>query len=131
MHCQLTSNIQMRSEYDTICTIKLDTEGLVIMAFNSEYALEHAAGTWWIIKCAQTSDRYTPPVPVNDSGAEIFRGFIGNKTAEEIAMQLASEYGISVEEALADVNAFVRQLAAQPGFLPRNNEYNSTFNRVE
>ena len=85
----------MRSEYDTICTIKLDTEGLVIMAFNSEYALEHAAGTWWIIKCAQTPDRYTPPVPVNDSGAEIFRGFIGNKTAEEIAMQLASEYGMS------------------------------------
>lgn len=121
----------MRSEYDTICTIKLDTEGLIIMAFNSEYALEHAAGTWWIIKCAQTPDRYTPPVPVNDSGAEIFMGFIGNKTAEEIAMQLASEYGISVEEALADVNAFVRQLAAQPGFLSRKNEYNSTFNRVE
>ena len=121
----------MRSEYDTICTIKLDTEGLIIMAFNSEYALEHAAGTWWIIKCAQTPDRYTPPVTVKASGAEINMGYIGNKTAEEIAMQLASEYGISVEEALADVNAFVRQLTAQPGFLPRNNEYNSTFNRVE
>jgi len=77
----------------------------------NNYIVKYAAGTWWIVKCAQTTEEYKPPVPINESGADIFKGLINGKSVNDIAKQLSLEYGISEEEALSDVNDFADELA--------------------
>ena len=50
---------------------------------------------------------------LNPTGSIIWQGLSDGRTPAQVAVQLASEFGISQEQACADVNEFVEQLRAQ------------------
>ena len=50
---------------------------------------------------------------LNPTGSIIWQQISEGRTATQIAVRLASEFGISEEQACADVNDFVEQLRAQ------------------
>src|SRR5258708_1230609 len=52
-------------------------------------------------------------VTLNPIGSIIWRQFSDSRPPDQIAAHLASEFGISREQASADVNEFLEQLGAQ------------------
>lgn len=49
----------------------------------------------------------------NSSGAILWRRLVEGATREDLAAELVASFGIDVEQARADVEAFVGELAAQ------------------
>ncbi|MGN0408189.1 MAG: PqqD family protein [Bacteroides sp.] len=84
-----------------------------VMQSGTEYVVRQAAGSKWIVKCAQKQDAYMPPIPVNECGAMIWEGIAGNMTSDELADMLAKEYGIKHEEAVRDIDAFIDELKSR------------------
>lgn len=72
--------------------------------------LREAAGCFWLVDTAQTGRPYIPPLRLNESGAEIWKGISQGRTAEEIAAKLAESEGAPVEEVLRDVREFAEQI---------------------
>ena len=70
------------------------------------FQLRNAAGIYWLIDMEQEGVPYRKPIPVNETGAKIWSLREMGKSQSEIAKELAECYGISVEEAAADVEAF-------------------------
>ena len=79
----------------------------------ARYQLRYAAGLYWLIDMEQSGDSYISPVPLNESGAKLWR-MIGSGTSRaEICRQLCAEYEISEEQALSDLHDFIGQLQTQ------------------
>ncbi len=74
------------------------------------YQLRHAAGIDWLLNMEQEGIPYHKPIPVNETGAKIWELQSHGHSKEEIAVILAKEYEIPVEEAAADVDAFLKML---------------------
>lgn len=74
------------------------------------YQLRKAAGTYWLLDMAQSGPAYKKPVPLNESGARIWQMLEKGKKPEQIAEIFAKDYGITCEEASADVHQFMKQL---------------------
>lgn len=77
------------------------------------YQLRKAAGTYWLLDMGQTGPAYTKPVPLNESGAEIWKMLEEGKSPEQMAEVFAEDYEITYEEALLDIRQFIRQLERQ------------------
>lgn len=80
---------------------------------DAEYQMRKAAGGYWLLDMGQTGLAYKNPVPLNETGAEIWELTEAGKTPEQIAEKFAKDYGIAKEEALADVRQFFEQLKQQ------------------
>lgn len=76
------------------------------------YQLRYAAGLYWLIDMEQSGDPYISPIPLNDSGAKLWRMIDSGTSPAEIYEQLCAEYGISIEQARSDVHDFMEQLQA-------------------
>ena len=74
------------------------------------YQLRHAAGLYWLIDLEQPGGAYVNPIPLNDSGARLWRLIDSGASQEEICRRLCEEYGISAEQAQSDVREFIEQL---------------------
>ena len=74
------------------------------------YQLRHAAGLYWLIDMEPPGGAYISPVPLNESGAKLWRLLNSGASQEEICRQLCTEYEISTEQAHSDVRDFIRQL---------------------
>lgn len=76
-----------------------------------KYQVRKAAGAYWIIDMEQKAFEFRKPVAINETGYEIFKmlekGFDEEKTSEELALI----YGISAEDAKADVKTFCKMLS--------------------
>lgn len=75
--------------------------------------MRHAAGLYWIVKVKQDKDNYKSPVCTNEIGAWIWERICKDVNEEQIARELASEFGISNDLATQDVSAFIEQLEQQ------------------
>lgn len=83
------------------------------MKGKNRYQLRHAAGVYWLLDMEQTGGEYRKPVAMNECGACIWQNYAESMSEYEIACMLHEQYGISVEEAYADVKLFLRQLEEQ------------------
>lgn len=83
------------------------------MQEKKRYQLRYAAGLYWLLDMEQTGEIYKRPVTMNECGAYIWQNYIESVSEEEIADMLHTRYGISGEEALADIREFIKQLQKQ------------------
>lgn len=91
----------------------LDGEEWMQKKLFSGYQLRYAAGLYWLLDMEQEGYPYHPPVPLNETGAELFRMFADGKTEEEAVFFFCREYDVSREEAREDIQQFLSQLARQ------------------
>lgn len=81
------------------------------------YQLREAAGAYWLIDMRQDGRRYKKPFCMNETGARIVRGLSERRTQEELAGELAADYGMPVELLREDVRLFCKQLQENGIFL--------------
>lgn len=77
------------------------------------YQVRKAAGTYWLLNMEQDGLIFQKPVPLNESGAGIWQLLEEGKKPEQIAVIFAGEYGILAQEALEDIQQFIKQLEKQ------------------
>ncbi len=77
------------------------------------YQLRKAAGLYWLLDMEQDGAKRREPVVLNESGAYIWEQYrrLGSETS--VAEALSREFGISVQEGLADIRSFFQQLREQ------------------
>lgn len=83
------------------------------MEKNKRYQLRKAAGLYWLLDMEQDGADWREPVALNESGAYIWEKYQGMGSKTAVAEELGREAGIPVQEALADVREFLRQLGEQ------------------
>lgn len=67
---------------------------------------------YWLLNMKQRGLSYVRPLSFNECGAHLWRLLCGGADQAELVTRLCGEYGLSREEALADVDAFLKQLDA-------------------
>ena len=75
----------------------------------NRYQLRCAAGKYWLLDMEQDGETYRSPLMLNESGAYIFRQYMADKIAEE----LATMYGGTADDMRTDVMQFIRQMELQ------------------
>lgn len=80
------------------------------MAVKGRYQVRKAAGQYWLLDMEQTGVDRLKYVMLNESGAYIWELYERLQSEEGVAEELHREFGISVEEALADVRQFLKQI---------------------
>ncbi|MBP5282094.1 MAG: PqqD family protein [Lachnospiraceae bacterium] len=83
------------------------------MSGKERYQLRHAAGKYWLLDMTQDAKGYRAPVAMNETGAIILNNFWATNDEQATAKVLSDTYEIDLEEALADVRTFLRQLEKQ------------------
>lgn len=107
-----TVNTQQKRVFFVVINDKIDNYNQVecgVMQSETKYVIRQAAGSLWLVKCAQ-SGKYIQPIPVNECGALICEGIMSNMTLKDIAYMLAKEYNVAKESAVCDVNEFINEL---------------------
>jgi hypothetical protein len=74
------------------------------------FIIRHAAGSYWIIKTKQSDQDYIPPYKLNESGYFILKQLMSGKSIDDTSVITSIEYHISKQEALSDINEFVKIL---------------------
>jgi pilus assembly protein TadC len=75
-----------------------------------DYQLRYAAGKYWLLAMSQQGFAYRRPIALNESGARLWKLLAEGLDRREAAGRLAEEYGLAENEALRDVDSFIRQL---------------------
>lgn len=83
------------------------------MEEKNRYQLRYAAGVYWLLDMEQTGRAYRKPIVMNECGAYIWENYSQQAEEDRIADLLHERYGISREEAAADVNQFIGELKEQ------------------
>jgi len=83
------------------------------MAVKRRYQIRKAAGQYWLLDMEQSGISRLEYVILNEGGAHIWELYENLKSETDVAEELNREFGLPVEEALADVRQFLKQLAAQ------------------
>ena len=78
--------------------------------FRDKYRLRRVADMYWLINVEQPGIPYEKPVALNRTGAMICGMLEDGAGAEEISEAMNAAYGVSVPEARADLEHFLRQL---------------------
>ena len=115
MHEKKEKYYQIPERYDIILLIVLrvlnkDGEKGGVMG---NYQLRKAAGLYWLLDLEQSGFDYKKPLPLNESGAKIWRLIQAGMPEEEMAAAFAADYGIGMEQAREDIGLFLQQLRKQ------------------
>ena len=86
------------------------------MRIKDGFVLREVAGQVIVIATSEASVEFHGMVKLNATGKRIWQGISDGLSSQEIARSLASEYSVSEDKALADVNAMVERMR-QAGFL--------------
>lgn len=76
-----------------------------------EYQLRKAAGAYWLLAMKQNGKEYQQPLMLNESGALIVEAVTQGNSKEMIAEEFAERFSLSKEEALEDIEGFLKQLS--------------------
>lgn len=77
------------------------------------YQLRKAAGLYWLLDMEQDGAERREPVVLNGSGAYIWEQYRRLGSEMSVAEALSREFGLSVQEGLADIRQFFQQLREQ------------------
>ena len=83
-------------------------DGVIFM--NKKFQLRYAAGIYWLIDMEQKIGDYKKPLPMNETGAEIFELMEQGKTNLQIAEILVGRYNSKPEDVLKDIVGFEMHL---------------------
>lgn len=83
------------------------------MDLKKRYQIRKAAGLYWLLDMEQSGIGRQEQIVLNESGAYIWKQYERLRSKAAVAEELNREFGISVEEALADVEQFLQQLKRQ------------------
>ncbi len=76
------------------------------------FALRQVADTWVVIPLGSASVDFNGMLTLNESGALLWKQMENGAGEQALADTLVREYGISQEQALADVGEFLQTLKA-------------------
>ena len=77
-----------------------------------KYSLRKAAGSYWLLDTKQAGLDYVPPIQINESGAYIWSLLEDGENVDELAVDMGQKYDIPLQEAKADIIAFMRSIQA-------------------
>lgn len=77
---------------------------------NKRIQIRHANGKYYLLDMEQDGLNYKIPPVLNESAVYIYNSLENEKTVEEIALDMSNRFGITVEEAAADINEFIKQM---------------------
>lgn len=83
------------------------------MDLKKRYQIRKAAGLYWLVDMEQSGIDRQEQIVLNESGAYIWKQYERLRSEVAVAEELNGEFDIPVEEALADVEQFLRQLKDQ------------------
>lgn len=77
---------------------------------SKRYQLRYAAGIYWLLDMEQPGVPYHKPVPMNETGAHIWKMHEKGMNLKEIADRVSREHGVSGDDVEKDIQLFVAQL---------------------
>jgi hypothetical protein len=80
------------------------------MKIKSNFAIRNISGNWVALPLGDAVVDFTGMITLNESGVMLWRMLEGGCTKEEMTEALINEYEVTYEEALSDINAFVKKL---------------------
>ena len=80
------------------------------MKIKSNFAIRNISGSWVALPLGDAVVEFTGMITLNESGVMLWRMLEGGCTKEEMTEALINEYEVTYEEALSDINAFVKKL---------------------
>ena len=82
------------------------------MKIREGFILRTVADTHVVVAVGKESENFNKMIKLNDSAAFLWRRLNTDITVEELACELVSEYGISMDLATKDVEVFISTLKA-------------------
>lgn len=80
------------------------------MKIKDGFILRTVADTHIVVAVGKQSKSFNKMIKLNDSAAFLWRLLESQRTAQELASELVAEYGIDMQQALADAEAFAAAL---------------------
>ena len=80
------------------------------MKIKENFNLRKIAGTWAVLPTGASTLDFTGILTLNESGCMLWHLLENGCTREDMAKALTEEYDVSLEEALADIDAFIEKL---------------------
>ena len=86
------------------------------MKIKKGYMLQTVAGSNIVVPVGDEALSFRGMLTLNEVGSVVWKALENDNTAENIADEVAKEYGIDFETALSDVNTFISKLK-EKGFI--------------
>ncbi len=80
------------------------------MKLKDGFVLRQVAETWVVLPLGPTTIDFNGMLTLNESGAMLWKVLEQGGNKEDMTNMLTSEYDVSYEDALTDVNAFIDKL---------------------
>lgn len=80
------------------------------MKIKSDFVLRRVADTWVVLPLGDTSIKFNGMINLNETAAFIWKELESEKPLEDIAANLALEYSVTQDVALADIKHFIQKL---------------------
>ena len=80
------------------------------MRIKDNFTLRQIADTWVILPLSAATVNFNGMITLNESGVMLWNILTDGSTREELANALVREYEVSYDEALSDVDAFLKML---------------------
>lgn len=80
------------------------------MKIKDGFILRTVADTHIVVAVGKQSKNFNKMIKLNDSAAFLWRLLENERTAQELAGELVAEYGIDMQQAIADAEAFAAAL---------------------
>lgn len=80
------------------------------MRIKDGFVMRDVAGQAVAVATGEASKSFHGMIKLNSTGSRIWRGIEAGDNEADIAGNLANEYGIDPEQALADVKAFIARM---------------------
>ncbi len=76
-----------------------------------KYQLRHAAGLYWLLDMSQPGVPYQRPLPMNETGAEIWNMLQQGISTTDMVSIICQKYSVLEEDVEQDIQQFSEQLA--------------------
>lgn len=76
----------------------------------NKYQLRYAAGIYWLLDMEQAGVPYKKPLPLNETGAGVYKMLEAGMDKDEIAEKMSRQYDVPIEEMKQDIQFFFKQL---------------------
>ena len=81
------------------------------MKIKNSFALRQVAGTWVVLPLADATVDFTGMLTLNETGHMLWNLLKDGSDRQALATALTEEYDVTLEQALADVDAFIAKLS--------------------
>lgn len=82
------------------------------MRLEKDFALREIAGTWIVLPLGAATADFNGMLTLNESGVMLWRLLEQGCNRDDLAEALVCEYNVDYQQALNDVDQFVRKLAS-------------------